>query len=385
MNLQTCAFLRLIHQKVMQDVAVNGGGGGGGGDFAATSREKSEAAIVAEIVGGGGGVDAAPEIRLDEGHESLFKVMGLVYRRTADEDLRTLLEYEVEELVDCFCATADDAYWRMAADACDAIDVSIRRKALRKVHPKMEELMEQLFDTGEMRFLRRVLKMSQVTGFSPPMEKDALVHIQKIINRKLDLFDEIKDLQLLKDIAAFISATGFLQLLEACRRECGAVVKATDAALCSCSSKSAADLDAANAFNEKSVYPWISGKVAERMAGKDVVAPPGAVDEWLQRSYEDPRTICFVAMKAPSMQECAPTVFKLLGCDAEALAADAAQSPEGEGGWTKVMEAWTSGWKGGDWKAFAVDKTASFKHWRIAFLANGGGEKVSLKGLKLFL
>jgi len=366
---------------------VDGAGGGGTADFAASSREKSEAAIVAEIVGGVA-VDAPPEIRMEEGLESIFKVMGRVFRRTADEDLRTLLEFEVEELVDCFCATADEAYWRMASEACDAIDVSIRRKALKKVHPSLEELMEKLFETGEMRFLRRVLKISQVTGFSPPMEKESLVQIQKIINRKLDLFDEIKDLQLLKDIAAFISATGFVQLLETCRRECGAVVKATDAALCQCSSKSAADLDAANAFNEKSVYPWISGKVAERVnaAGIDAAANPGVVDEWLQRSFDAPRTICFVAMKAPSMQECAPTVFQLFGCNADELAADAGQTPsEGDGGWTKAMEVMTGGWKGGDWKAFAVDKIGNFKHWRVGFIGNGGGEKVSLKSLKLFL
>ena len=93
-----------------------------------------------------------------------------------------------------------------------------------------------------------------------------VTQIQKIINRKLDLFDEIKDVQLLKDIAALVSATGFSQLLEACRRECGAVAKAADAALCRCSSKSAPDLDAANAFNEKSCYPWISAKASQRLA-----------------------------------------------------------------------------------------------------------------------
>jgi len=112
-------------------------------------------------------------------------------------------------------------------------------------------------------------------------------------------------------------------------------------------------------------------------AGRDV-------DEWLQRSFDASRTICFVAMQAPSMQECAPTAFKLLGCDADALAA-AAETPEGDQGWTKSLEASTWGWKGGDWKAFAVDKVVNFKHWRIAFVGNGGGEKVSLKSLKLFL
>ena len=239
----------------------------------------------------------------------------------------------------------------------------------------------------------------QITGFSPPMEKEALVQIQKIINRKLDLYDDIKDAQLLKDIAAFISATGFIQLLEACRRECGAVVKATDAAFCSCSSKTAPDLNAANAFNEKSVYPWISAKVAERaIAAASLTSPSGGsiLNEWLQRSFESPRTISFVALKAPSMQEFAPTALKLLGCDDDALAAsDDSNTVEGgvvEGGvgatkaWTKVMEvSSTGGWKGGDWKAFAVDKIGSFKHWRIFFCANGKGEKISLKGVKLFL
>ena len=309
--------------------------------------------------------------------------MGLVYRQTGDEDLRAMLEFEVEELVDCFCASADEAYWQTASEACDAIDVSIRRKALRKVHPRLEELMERLFETGEMRYLRLVLKMADITGFSPPMEKEALVQIQKIINRKLDLYDEIKDVQLLKDIAAFISATGFVQLLETCRRECGAVIKAADAAFCSCSSKSAADLGAANAFNEKSVYPWISAKVAER-ARPSSSGDDDALDEWLQRSFEAPRTISFVALKAPSMQECAPTGIKLLGCDDDAVAASDV-SMEGEQTWTRVMEVSTGGWKGGDWKAFAVDKVGLFKHWRIAFSANGKGEKISLKAARMFL
>ena len=308
--------------------------------------------------------------------------MGLVYRRTSDEDLRAMLEFEVDELLDCFCASADEAYWQTASDACDAIDVSVKRKALRKVHPRLEELMEQLFETGEMRFLRRMLKMAQITGFSPPMEKESLTKIQRIVNRKLDLYDEIKDVQLLKDIAAFVSATGFIQLLEACRRECGAVVKAADAALCSCSSKNAADLNAANAFNEKSVYPWISAKVAERAPSSEGDAL--LVDEWLQRSFESPRTISFLALRAPSMQQCAPTGIKLLGCDDDVVAVSD-YSLEGEEAWTKVMEVSTGGWKGGDWKAFAVDKIGNFKHWRIAFSANGNGDKISLKGAKLFL
>ena len=214
-----------------------------------------------------------------------------------------------------------------------------------------------------------------------------VTQIQKIINRKLDLFDEIKDVQLLKDIAALVSATGFSQLLEACRRECGAVAKAADAALCRCSSKSAPDLDAANAFNEKSCYPWISAKASQRLAAAAEATAPsvGAADEWLQRSFDAPKTICFVAMKAPSMQECAPTAFALLGCADDAVAAADDTLRDEAQGWTRVMEASTAGWKGGDWKAFAVDRLAAFKHWRVHFTANGKGEKVSLKNLKLFL
>jgi hypothetical protein len=177
-------------------------------------------------------------------------------------DLRNMLEFEVEELILCFCQSGDPAYWKTATVACDGINISIRKKALKRLHPKLEELIASLCATGDMAFMRAALNISQVTGYSPPLDKDDFVKLQTIINQKLRLFDETKDVQLLKDISAFISATGFIQFLENSRTEFAGLTTRQDATnCCRCSSQTAPDLGAENVFIEKSVYPWMSAKI----------------------------------------------------------------------------------------------------------------------------